>query len=228
MARLSRLCLPGHAHWVIQRGHSGRSVFADEADRRAYRAALHEAAATEHVKVHALALLDTEVQLLLTPDTATALSRLMQAVGRRYVSAHHRRHGGSGTLWEGRFRCAPVEPGATLLDVLCLIDGQPAEAEGSSLTHRAAGVMDALVTDPAEYWQLGNTPFDRQAAWRHRVAEGVPAGRASAWRQAALGGWAIGSPAFAAQAAAQAARPAQPRARGRPRRTRAGNERSGG
>ncbi len=217
MARLPRLTLPGHAHWVIQRGHSARRVFADDADRLAYRAALREAAATEHVKVHALALLDTEVQLLLTPDSSTGVSRLMQAVGRRYVSAHHRRHGGSGTLWEGRFRCAVVEPGATLLEVLCLIDGQPAEAEGSSLAHRAAGTADALLTDPAEYWSLGNTPFDRQAAWRRRVAEGIPTARATAWRQAALGGWVVGSPAFALQAADSTARPVTPRPRGRPR-----------
>lgn len=193
-------------------------MFADEADRLAYRSALRDAAATERVQVHALALLDTEVQLLLTPATVTGLSRLMQAVGRRYVSAHHRRHGGSGTLWEGRFRCALVEPGATLLEVLCLIDGQPAEAEATSLLHRAAGTADPLLTDPVEYWQLGNTPFDRQAAWRRRLTDGVPHHRAEVWRQAALGGWAVGSPRFAAQVAEQAARPAVPRPRGRPRR----------
>ena len=218
MARLPRLTLPGHAHWVIQRGHGGSRVFADEADRLAYRAALREAAATEQVQVHALALLDTEVQLLLTPGTATGMSRVMQAVGRRYVSAHHRRHGGSGTLWEGRFRCALVEPGATLLEVMCLIDGQPAETDATSLLHRAAGKADTLLTDPVEYWQLGNTPFERQAAWRCRVADGVPSHRADAWRQAALGGWAVGSARFAAQVAQQAARPATPRTRGRPKR----------
>lgn len=217
MARLPRLTLPGHAHWVIQRGHGGSRVFADEADRVAYRAALREAAATEQVQVHALALLDTEVQLLLRPGTATGLSRVMQAVGRRYVSAHHRRHGGSGTLWEGRFRCALVEAGATLLEVLCLIDGQPAETDATSLAHRAAGTADTLLTNPAEYWQLGNTPFDRQAAWRRRVAEGVPSQRADAWRRAALGGWVVGSAGFSAQVTAQAARPATPRPRGRPR-----------
>ena len=122
MARLPRLALDAHPHWLIQRGHSASPVFADSLDRQAYLAALREASAAARVRLHAYALLDTEVHLLATPAQAADLSRMMQALGRRYVSAHHRRHGGSGTLWEGRFRCAVVEPGAVALEVLALID----------------------------------------------------------------------------------------------------------
>jgi putative transposase len=219
LARLSRLVLAGQAHSILQRGHSGQRVFADAADRAAYGAALREAAAAEQVKLHAYALLDTEVQLLATPAAAPALSRMMQAVGRRYVSAYNRRHGRTGTLWDGRFRCAVVEPGATLLDALCLIDGQTAEPGQTSAGHRTGGARDPLLTDPPEYWALGNTPFDREAAYRGLLAAGLPAARGLALRQAALGGWAAGSPAYAAQVAKACARPAQPRPRGRPRRT---------
>jgi putative transposase len=218
MARLPRLALPGHAHWIIQRGTSGRAVFADEDDRRTYLAALHEAAALERVRVHAYALPDAEVHLLASPAEAPSLSRLMQAVGRRYVSAYHRRHGGSGTLWDGRFRCAVVEPGATLLDVLGLIDGLDAQPGRSSLQHRAGGQAELLLTDPPEYWQVGNTPFDRHAAWRQRVAEGLPAARSAALIAAARGGWVVGGAVFAAGVAQVAGRPAQPRPRGRPAR----------
>lgn len=220
MARLRRLSLAGCPHWLIQRGHSGSPVFADAADRLAFLAALKEAAVAEKVQVHAYALLDNEVHLLATPATSTGLSRMMQSLGRRYVSAYHRRHGGNGTLWDGRFRCAVVEAGVTLLDVLCLIDGLSGaapEVGASSLVHRAGGECEALLVDPQAYWLLGNTPFDRQAAWRKRVGEGLPAERASAFRAAALGSWAVGSPAFAASVAELASRPATPRPRGRPR-----------
>ena len=220
MARLPRLSLAGYPHWLIQRGHSANPVFADSVDRLAFLAALKEAAAAEQVLIHAYALLDTEVHLMATPAAATGLSRMMQSLGRRYVSAYHRRHGGRGTLWDGRFRCAVVETGATLLDVVCLIDGLagPApEAGVSSLGHRAGGESQALLADPQAYWLLGNTPFDRQAAWRARVGDGLSAARASALRAAALGSWAVGSASFAASIAAEAARPATPRPRGRPR-----------
>jgi putative transposase len=218
MARLPRLALPAHAHWIIQRGTSGRIVFADDEDRRAFLAGLREAAAQERVHIHAYALPDSEVHLLAKPAEAVSISRLMQAVGRRYVSTHHRRHGGSGTLWDGRFRCAVVEPGAVLLDVLALIDGLDPLPGHSSLQHRAGGAAEPLLTDPPEYWQVGNTPFDRHAAWRQRVADGMPADRAAALFAAARGGWVVGSAAFAAGVAQAAGRPALPRPRGRPAR----------
>ena len=220
MARLPRLSLAGQPHWLIQRGHSGSPVVADAADRQTFLAALGEAAASEQVQIHAYALLDNEVHLLATPASATGLSCMMQSLGRRYVSAYHRRHGGSGTLWDGRFRCAVVESGATLLDVLCLIDGLAGTAPepgDSSLGHRAGGERHPLLMDPPPYWLLGNTPFERQAAWRRRVADGLPAARAAALRKAALGSWAVGTADFAAAVAEEAARPAAPRPRGRPR-----------
>src|SRR5262245_47175662 len=111
MARLPRLVLPGLAHSLLQLGHGGRPVFEDDGDRRAYLDALREAASAQKVVVHAYALRDGAVQLLVTPPQARALSAMVQTVGRRYVSAYNRRHSRRGTLWEGRFRCAAVEPG---------------------------------------------------------------------------------------------------------------------
>jgi putative transposase len=217
MARLPRLALPGQAHWIIQRGISGRSAFEDDIDRAAYLAALREAALQEQVLLHAFALPPNAVHLLVRPSTAPGLSRLMQAVGRRYVSAHHRRHGGSGTLWDGRFRCALVEPGAVMLEVLCLIDGLDGAAGHSSLAAHAGLQAPGPLVDPPEFWTLGNTPFDRHLAWQRRVAEGLGATRVAALQRAALGGWVVGGAAFAAQVAELASRPAAPRPRGRPR-----------
>jgi putative transposase len=220
MARLRRLEWPGHTHYLIQRGHGAlqeRGVFADASDRASFLAVLNEAARAEAVQVHAYALLHLELQLLVTPSEAGALGRLMQALGRRYVSAYNRRHGHRGSLWDGRFRCAVVEPGATRLALLQLVDGQSDEPGHTSASARTGGTRPALLTDPPEWWALGNTPFDREAAYRQRLALGLPAGQAQGLRQAALGGWAAGSPAFTAEVAEATARPARPRARGRPR-----------
>ena len=237
MARLPRLVLPGRAHYVIQRGHSGGPVFADDVDRRAFLDALREASAAHGVAVHAYALPAAEVQLLATPPSAAALSATMQALGRRYVGAYNRRHGHRGTLWDGRFRCAVVEGGAPVLGVLRLIDGL-AEAEApvdrpgspmakpvaeprptwSSAGHRLGAGRLPWLLDPPELWLLGNTPFEREAAWRALLQQGVPAAQAATCRSAALGGWAIGSPAFLQTLAADTSRPLAPRPRGRPRR----------
>lgn len=214
MARLPRLVLPGCGHLVVQRGHDGRSVFADDEDRRVFLAALREAAAAQQVAIHAYALPDTEVQILATPAADDALSRMMQSLGRRYVAAYRQRHGGRGTLWDGRYRCAPVEPGDWLLAALRLVD---AAAPCSSAAHRTGG-RDPLVTDPPEVWQLGNTPFEREAAYRRLLDAGVPPAQGASLRAAALGGWAVGGPAFLARLGEQTARPLRPRPRGRPAR----------
>jgi putative transposase len=220
LARLPRLVVPGQAHYLIQRAHSGvadAGVVTDAEDRAAFIAALQEAAAAEQVQVHAYALLAHEVQLLATPAGTAGLGRMMQAVGRRYVSAYNRKHQRRGTLWDGRFRCAVVEPGATRLAALQLIDGQSSNTGATSASHRQGGLREPLLVDPPEVWQLGNTPFEREAAYRTLLAQGLPAATAQLLRNAALGGWAAGSAAFVAQLAASAARQTQPRPRGRPR-----------
>lgn len=219
MARLPRLALAGHAHWLQQHGLSGRAIFQDDIDRDAYLAALREAVAGAGVRLHAFALRDDAVHLVVTPATADGPSRLMQALGRRYVSGHHRRHGGRGTLWDGRFRCAVVEAGAPLLAVLTLVDGLAPALGHSSAGHRC-GRPERRVTlhDPPEVWTLGNTPFERESAWRQRLEDGLPAAERQALLDAARGGWAIGTRAFTQGLAEAVARPTQPRPRGRPAR----------
>lgn len=226
MARLPRLAVAGRAHWVIQRALPGLPLFVDDIDRQAWLDAVRETCAGLRIQVHAWALLPGEVQLLLTPPEAVALSLAMQSIGRRYVSAYNRRHLRSGTLWDGRFRAAVVEPGASLLGVLEIVDavaGSDAGPLHTSAVHRLGVQRMPLVVDPVEYWQLGNTPFEREAAWKQRLAHRPGAAAVERLRQAALGGWVIGTAAFAAEVSAGSGRPAAPRPRGRPaRRTRAG------
>jgi putative transposase len=225
MARLPRLVLPGHAHHLVQRGHNRQPVFLDDEDRRNYLAALHEAARAQAVAVHAYALLPNEVQLLLTPPIGDTLSRMMQALGRRYVGAYNRRHACSGTLWEGRFRAGVVQPGAATLQSLQLIDtlaarrGQAASPQASvwtSAPHRLGQCRDPLITDPPEFWQLGNTPFEREAAYRALLERGLDDALRLRIEHAAANGWALGSAAFLAQVAQALGRPTRPRAPGRP------------
>jgi putative transposase len=222
MARLTRLSLPGHAHLVVQRGQGHAPVFADDLDRSAYLAALFDAAAAEAVQLHAYALLDFGARLLVTTPTSPAapdaLARLMQALGRRYVAAYNRRHGRAGSVWAGRFGAAVVQSGPLLLDALVWVDSASLEPGYTSGAHRSGGQPRAGLVNPPELWALGNTPFEREAAYRRLLQSGVSTDRANQLRQAARGGWAVGDAAFAAQVAQATDRPSTPRPRGRPAR----------
>lgn len=227
MARLPRLAVGGAVHLVVQRGHNRLPVFIDDADRQAYLGMLREVLRGHDVALHGYALLEAEVWLVVRPATAGALSRAMQALGRRFVAAVNRRHGRRGTLWDGRFRATVVDERTQLLDVLVHVETKPVDAgiaahpadwPWSSARHRLGLLRDPWLADHALLWTLGNTPFERESAWRRRLDAGLPPARRRAIDDAALQGWALGPPAFVAAVAERAGRPAARRPRGRPAR----------
>lgn len=223
MARLARLSAAGLPHLVRQRTVHGQALAVDDTDRQALLDALFAAARAHGVAVWAYALQPDALSLLVCPPTADALGRTMQALGRRYVGAFNRRHGRAGALWGGRFRAAVVEPGEWVLTAMSEIErpGVPAggAAGWTSAAHRLGLRPDPRLADPPEWWRLGNTPFDREIAWRERLDQPPDPGRNEALARAVHGAWVAGSPGFAAQVAALAGRPVLPRRPGRPPRT---------
>ena len=226
MARLPRLDLAGHLHLVIQRGRGGRSVFMDDDDRRRFLGALLDSTRECVVAVHAYVLMDDQVLILATPGDAGGLARFMQAVGRRYVKAFNHRHGRQGSLWEGRYRATVVDPADHLLPCILLVEQAPVRAglvprpsdwPWSSAAHHAGYKADAIVTEHPAYWQLGNTPFEREA--RHLRESAAPMADREIQRLlgAAQRGWPVGTDAFLQTLAPTVARPLSPRPRGRPR-----------
>lgn len=224
VARLRRIVLPGELHVILHRGHNGQPVFLDDLDRDAYLASLREAAREADVAIHAYGLLAREVRLLVTPRDTVGLGRMMQSVGRRYVRQFNQRHARTGTPWEGRFRSAPVESATQGLVATVFVEaltdtaGEADAARRSSADYHLAGRADPLVEPHPAFWALGNTPFEREAAYGRLVAEGPPAQQLAAILHAAAHGWAAGSEGFATSAASQGRRRARPATPGRPRR----------
>lgn len=231
MARLPRLVLPGLPHHLIQRGNNRQPIVLDDEDRRQFLALLREAALTYKVALHAYVLMDNHVHLLATPTDAQGLSRMMQSLGRRYVGWFNQRHDRSGTLWEGRFRAAPIEGERYLLACMRYIELNPLRAglqldDGpgayawSSCAHHLGRRSDPLVTEHPMFWTLGNTPFEREAAYRELLEQGLGEAETLALTDSALKGWPLGSASFLHGLAVQVDRPLVPRKRGRPRKPR--------
>jgi putative transposase len=150
---------------------------------------------------------------------------MLQAVGRRFGAEYNRRHGRTGALWDGRFRATVVEP-KHLVDCSRWIEWAPVRAglattageyEWSSAAHHLGAKVDTNITEHPHYWRLGNTPFDREAAYRALLDEPLPDALATHLEQAASKGWALGDAAFVHALAGQATRRVAPLARGRPR-----------
>lgn len=225
MARLPRLDLAGQLHLVMQYARAAQPAFVDDEDRRRYLAALLESTRECALALHAYVLLDDQVLLLATPSQPHALADCIQAVGRRYVKAFNHRHQRRGPIWEGRYRSTVVDADQHLLDCLRLVEQAPvrqglvAQADDwpwSSAAHHAGRRRDALVTEHAAYWALGNTPFEREALYARKNAVSLEDERAKRLLAAAHNGWPVGSDAFLQALAQRTARPLQPRQRGRP------------
>ncbi len=218
MARLPRLSVGGWPHLLTLRGHNQQPVFLDAADTQHYRALLAEVSKACGVLLHAYALTGHEVRLLATPVDATALSRMMQGIGRRYGSYFNRRHGRSGSLWEGRFRATIVEPERHVLDaVLWIEEVEPNDTSvASSRAHHLGQGRDPLVSDHARFWSLGNTPFEREITWRRQLEQGIGHETRDRLVQAVLKGWPLGSDSFVKALAEATPRRLTPLRRGRP------------
>ena len=188
------------------------------------------------VALHAWIVLPDQIALLATPGDAAALSRLMQALGRRMGSGRMRTR-----VYAGRYRNALLEPGRWVLPAMVWVEslavstGQVSHATqwpwSSAAEHAglAAPEMGAdsggdagpALTDHPDYWREGDTPFARQAAWRTRLAGGLGATHSQALEAAVSGQWALGEKIFLTHLGRLASRRVSPAPRGRPRKTQA-------
>ena len=225
MARLPRLTVTGYPHHVILRGNNRQVIFLAQADRLRMLDLLAHHSAENAVQVHAYVLMDNHLHLLVTPQKDGGLPIMMQGVGRSYVRAFNDAQGRTGTLWEGRYRSSVIQSERYLLACMVYIDLNPVRAgmvaqavdhPWSSHAHYLGQRVDGLITPHPLFWELGNTPFEREAAYAEMVQAGLAANQQGALTDAALKGWALGGADFMAELQEKTARRPQKTKVGRP------------
>jgi len=157
MARLGRYFLPGQPLHVIQRGNNRQAIFFDAADYRRYCDWLGAAAVEYGCAIHAYVLMTNHVHLLVTPAAPSSLPRLMQSLGRRYVRYMNATYRRTGTLWEGRYRAAPIDSETYFLACCRYIELNPVRA--------------GMSAHPRDYHRPSALPHARQE--RGRAASGL-------------------------------------------------------
>jgi putative transposase len=137
--------------------------------------------------------------------------------------------GGIGWVASGARRSPAVGPSPALtepagphrpgLSPLSTPSEGSAEPSWSSAAHHLGLQRDAMIQDVVAYWALGNTPFERESAWRQHLEQGLPVTLARQLADSVDKGWVIGDATFAAEVAQAAQRRTVPLPRGRPRRS---------
>lgn len=225
MARLPRPDLAGIPQHVVQRGNNRLPCFLDDEDRQHYLQCLLSALPRFQCQLHAYVLMDNHAHLLMTPNEAGGVSRLMHTFARNYTGRFNQRHGRTGTLWEGRYKACLVDSDDHFLacsryielnPVRAWIAAQPEDHPWSSYRANAGGVFDPLLRPHARYLALGQDRSARAAAYRGLFDEALPASLVANIRQYLQQQKALGSDQFRAWVETRTGRFATARPPGRP------------
>ena len=226
MARQPRLYAAGYAQLVsIQFSDVAQQLSQPLLDQRYQNmtAWLGEAAPICNASIHGWSITPSALYLLATPTNDKSVPSLVQALGRKLAAQLK-----LGGVFSGRYHATIPPPGLWVLPALIWLEQQPVreklveDAESwpwsSARVHAGAASQAISWLQPhPDYWLCGNTPFDRQANYRKRLDEGLPALTDKRISFCLNGQWALGDASFIAELQKIATRRVSPGHRGRPK-----------
>ena len=201
MPRTARASVGGWVYHVLNRGNGRADVFHKPEDFAAFVALFEPACERLSMRILGWCLLPNHFHLILWPHGDGDLSRWMQWLLTSHVRRYHRDYGGSGHVWQGRFKAFPIQQDEHLLTVLRYVERNPLRAKlvrrsenwpWSSLRSRLPGADDSLlarppVALPTNWLELVHEPQSEPevAALRASIDRGTPFGSQTWQRRAA-------------------------------------------
>jgi len=226
MPRRPRTHLDGVPLHIVQRGHNRQPCFLGEEDYQAYLYWLGEALAKERCTLHAYALMTNHVHLLISPERAAAIPRLIIALGRRYVQYFNLTHRRTGTLWDSRYKSSLIQAETYLLACQRYIElnpvragmvNDPAHYRWTSYRHHALGQVNPYLTSHECYLGLACDEATRQASYRELFRSELDQAALSDIRLALNQSQPLGNSKFYAAIEAATGQRREAKPRGRPR-----------
>ena len=158
-----RASVGGFCYHVLNRANARAEVFHKDGDYRAFLNLIADACERRPMRVIGHCLMPNHFHLVLWPHADGDLSRWMQWLLTAHVRRYHRHYGGSGHVWQSRFKAFPIQQDEHLLTVLRYVE---------------RNALRAGLARRAEDW-----PWGSLAEWGRRVADSflhpgpVPRGR---------------------------------------------------
>jgi putative transposase len=216
MPRTARATPGGYCFHALNRGNRRAEVFHAEEDYDAFVTLLAQAAARFPVRLLAFCLMPNHFHVALWPTGDTDVSDFMHWLLTTHASRYLRQYRRSGHVWQGRFRCFPIQEDEHLLTVLRYIERNPLRA--GLVTQAEAWRWSSLRWHlaPPQLPFLHPGPVPRPAGWLEHVAAAQTEAELAALRRCAKRGTPFGSPAWVAPTAARLGLEYTLRPRGRP------------
>ncbi len=226
MARLPRYSIVNQPQHIILQGRDGQAIFHQDQDYQYFHDCLDAAAYNYCLKVHAYVLMPEHVHVLATPGNADSIARVVQSVGRNYVQYFNECYGGSGTLWEGRYRATVIDANNYLLTCSRYIElnpvrnqlvDKPQDYRWSSYAHNALALHDEMISAARQYQKLGDSAGDCAKAYRQLFKQKLGAQQVQEITDATMKGWVLGDSRFARKIEKLSGRRATQLPKGRPK-----------
>jgi putative transposase len=202
MPRTARAAVGGFCYHVMNRGNERAQVFHSDDDYHAFVALMRQAGARVPMRLIAYCLMPNHFHAVLWPPGDTDMARWMEWLLTTQVSRYRRRHGGSGHVWQGRYKAFPIELGDHLLTVLRYVERNALRA---NLVSRAEdwpwSSLPEWLSPPALPW-LDPGPVARTADWLARVNAAQTEAELTRLRQSVHRGVPFGSAIWVEQTAA--------------------------
>jgi putative transposase len=184
MTRPLRIEFPGALYHVTARGNRRHSIYLDDADRRAWLAALRDACARSNSVVYAYCQMSNHFHLLVETIDAN-LSALMRQLNGSYSRGFNRRHDTVGHLFQGRYHALLIQKESYLLEVARYIVLNPVRAGLVALPQDWEWSSYRCTAEDADapswldtQWllkQFAPTPHAAIPAYRDFIARGISA-----------------------------------------------------
>lgn len=175
MGRVSRSIEQGLSAHITQRGNNQMHVFRSDADHEVLLLLLKRAALRYPVAIHAYALMSNHFHLLVTPNGAESLARMMQFIDGVYATYFNRTYHRTGSPWTGRYRPLPLTDEIYWLTCLRYIELNPVRAgmvdrpedyRWSSYCAHAFGQAPSWLAPHPVYDALGGSTDERCKNYR--------------------------------------------------------------
>src|SRR4051794_32609576 len=106
--RANRVVVPFTPHHVILRGNNRRRLFSYARDFEFFVWCLLRAIQRAPCRIHAMSLMANHIHLLVTPEEKPQLSNFVASLAHRYATYRNHARGGSGKLFEERYKSIPM------------------------------------------------------------------------------------------------------------------------
>lgn len=224
MSRKKRFNIPGIPYHICQKGHNHARCFLENEDFDYYADCMREASELYACDIHAYVLLPNKINLLITPNIESGISKFVQAIGRRYVRYFNQKYERTGTLWGGRYKSSLIQS-EFILACYFYIESKPisenlvespVEYFWSSFHCNVSGIPNDIITPHSSYLSLGISLRKSQKVYKRLYIKGRYVPRLKAIEIALEKEMVFGDTVFKREIEQQTNRPAQAREPGRP------------